>query len=283
MSIYDDRWCNCISLHGFKTNTINWKKWFYFVEELISCKGLEFTRICITGSKYGHSSKSILYKNGRKKLEANNFEDIEAIYIMSMNDKDDYTTNFIVYADISVDIDSNFSSLVFAIDELLMPFDQEDFKNLASKFIDYTSSEYGYYYRRHLRDSPETYSIGGSGYRSDPEDQRISNNWSLNRSIGLLGNVGILRDVYKLNFLSKIHMDWSIFNTTLGEWIKVSPMRGEVIELMPNKWCWYVPDEYQETIRNDLIPTKILLARIEREEALRLSQEYSVQHSHQVK
>ena len=268
------RVCNCISLHDFKLEGIKWKEWFDYCLSFFTKHNLEPMRLSVHGIHYGNSVKSMTFKGGLRKLEKFNFEGIHRLSFMVMEDKDDYTSDFIIEASLYPDLKNHHeSTATFCIDAKLEPFTQIHFEDIATKFFDYAKPKYGYYYSRMLKHRPVMYLHGGSSselrHFANEEDMRRCKVWSRKTTYDDdFFQKKDLRDIYKLNFLSPEHLSRDIRPieqqssgepVTLEAWINAAPDRGELKELRPGFWSWYVPDELTELVRNSLLPSGIIL------------------------
>lgn len=70
----------------------------------------------------------------------------------------------------------------------------------------------------------------------------------------------MIRDVYRLNFLSPQHLKAQIGPQTLEQWIRSDLTRGTLEELLPNFWSWSVEAQNIETIKKALKPHNLLIA-----------------------
>jgi len=259
----DDRWCNCIALHDFQNESVKWQEWFEFALSFYAKHGLEPTRLAVNGTRYGNSVKSLTFKGGLKKLQKYNFKDIEDLIFMAMPNKDDYTTNFIINSSLSSDKkNSNTSEVVMCFDEKLEAFNYEIFAGIANNLHKFTNAKYGYYYHRHLKNSPDIYSTGGNSPFVDENDKEKCFTWTKKYiyNTNKFYRTGNLRDIYKLNFLSLEHLDWQINDQqTLRQWINSSPNHGTLNELSTGFWSWYVEESQIPNVRKSLIPSGIIL------------------------
>ncbi len=258
----DDRWCNCLALHDFSGDNVKWQEWFDFALSIFSKHQLAPTRLAVNGTYYGNSAKSLTFKGGLRKLQKYDFKGIECLGFMAMPSKEDYTTNFII----KVFLYPNWqkpknSTLTMCFDEKLEMFNQESFEKMTSKLHKFTNAKYGYYYYRHLRNSPDMYPSGSCDPYINKADKDACRLWdkqySYNNGSYRTGNI---RDVYRLNFLSKEHLEWQISgNQNLEEWIKSSPNHGKLTEISPGFWSWYVEEHLITPIRQALIPSNIII------------------------
>src|SRR6476619_3314533 len=125
------RVCNCISLHDFKLEGIKWKEWFDYCLSFFTKHNLEPMRLSVHGIHYGDSVKTMTFKGGLRKLQKFSFEGIHSLSLMVMDDKEDYTTNFIIDVSIYPDLKNHYeSNAYFCIDATLEPFTQNHFEDI---------------------------------------------------------------------------------------------------------------------------------------------------------
>ena len=72
---------------------------------------------------------------------------------------------------------------------------------------------------------------------------------------------GKMHDVYALNFLSPLHLDWPVGDMTLGGWITAGG-RGELSELKPNVFLWEVGEHNKAKLRRELFDQGCLIATV---------------------
>lgn len=267
--VNESRICNCIALHDFKLEGIKWKEWFDYCLEFFTKHSLEPMRLAVGGIHYGYSVKTMTFKGGRKKLGKFNFEGIHRLGFMVMEDKNDYTTNFIIDVCIFPDLDNPYESkLKFCIDEKLEPFNQTHFENIAFNLYDFTKAKLGYYYNRSLKNEPDSFVGGGNIHFVNEEEKRRCRLWKNAIVYDETYKTGDLRDIFGLNFLSREHLIRDVGSTdqhetgapiTLEAWINSNPAHGKLNQLREDFWSWYVPDEHIESVRNALIPSGIIL------------------------
>jgi hypothetical protein len=70
---------------------------------------------------------------------------------------------------------------------------------------------------------------------------------------------GHLRDIYPLNILSSIHLQEKILNQSLENWIKSSPLHGDLKPLTDKLWSWWVPQENIASITQALKDTGLII------------------------
>jgi hypothetical protein len=72
-------------------------------------------------------------------------------------------------------------------------------------------------------------------------------------------HIGMLRDIYPLNFLSKAHLENQIKGLPFDQWVAADPVRGTLKPLTNSMWSWRVEEDNISTIREALRPTGLVL------------------------
>ena len=71
---------------------------------------------------------------------------------------------------------------------------------------------------------------------------------------------GDLRDLYPMNLLSKEHEKHVIEGLLFFNLIKADPQRGELIELNPSLWAWWIEADNISSVREALRPLGWVIA-----------------------
>lgn len=70
----------------------------------------------------------------------------------------------------------------------------------------------------------------------------------------------MLRDVYPLNLLTRVHLEQLVERYSLSEWIKGSQERGQLVALDNEQWVWQVPNASIECVRSSLRAAGLIIA-----------------------
>ena len=245
---------------------------------------------------YYRDKKTITYQGTKRKLEKYNFNDSTYdLYITCMYHEKSYTSDFMSLLSIRSDVNQQFdfgyrnTEAKIFFEESLYPFNIEKYQELASMLYEVIGAGYGYYHQVKLGKRPSFYSMGSHQCASedDKEEQRKLAKWEevytsrnspdVTHTANKIGNkwvtestyaenknykykLGDLRQVYKLNFLSKEHLIREVGNgLTLEQWIKLSRDHGELKELKPGFWSWAVPGERIGKVTETLTSSGIIL------------------------
>ena len=252
---------NAIAFHDFKKTSINWKEWFYYIEEWFRKGGLIPNRIS------GASGKTIKFENGKKKLEKKSFKSIEYDGVWVIATPPEVGTemfDFIFAVDLH-DEPNGKKTLVLCWDDQIIKFDQFYIENLAKDLYEYLEPAYGYAYQRPFKLGPSFYPFGvSSGLDYSEEEEKEAD--QISKWADEYGyedgdyKTGLMRDIYPMNFLSEVHFKQKIEGQNLKSWIESSSENGELKQLADNLWSWWVPKDKIPAIREKFIPTGLLLS-----------------------
>ncbi|MDX1917443.1 MAG: hypothetical protein SFT68_05630 [Rickettsiaceae bacterium] len=261
---------NMLILHDFAHEDVKWREAFYWFESICKELNIEPTRSGINGiegKNYGNSVKSLTYKGGKNKLEKYNFEEIEDYDVYCMYDKKSDTCDIKSYFGIrfreSFGFMKSYISVMF--EESLYPYNIENYKDLAKKLQSFTKAKYGYVHTIKLGLVPELYATGSHKLSIDGSFNWGSENSPLwykkynNKEGGY--KIGDLREVYKLNFLSKEHLEREVeTGLNLKYWIEQDSSRGSLSEVSEGFWSWSVPESRLIELNQYLMSKNIVIA-----------------------
>ncbi len=257
-----------ISLHYYSDNDADIKNFLHFVETWMLENNMLPNRIS------GKNGKLITFKRGKAKLENDNYESLtgNGLSILSLvegNDPDFRKRDYYAAAYLQATQIQKQNSVVLSWDNKIASLDKEQIITLVKKLYVLCNPQYGYTYQRNYMKGPECYAWGTqSGLKDHIEADQIERKeiWRWN-IIGRLGNPlykpHMIRDVYPMNFLSRQHLDGPVGSQTLEQWILSDSARGAIEEVVPDFWCWSVPEENIDVVRQTLIPYDILIAHLD--------------------
>ena len=267
---------NAIGMHIF--DQVNWKDWFYYIEELWANYNLTAHTANVNGLHYGDSTHSKTYKGIKKKVEKFNFEGIASMNIGILNSDGLETKNVdqvIANTYVSSDQEPFENTISFTIDKDVLPFDLEKYLDIAGKFHDYTGAKYGYFFSWPMNGAPGIYVMGSDNASITQKEIDRTQKWDKACDPLRHGGKGetlinYIRDIYRINFLSREHLNLKIDSngTTLEQWIRAGgksffrglPKRGILDELRPGFYYWYIENEsYIPKIRKELTPSGIII------------------------
>ncbi|MGA7614917.1 MAG: hypothetical protein WBX15_07025 [Thermoanaerobaculia bacterium] len=139
----------------------------------------------------------------------------------------------------------------------VVSFDADEWRAIVGDLVTLVRPWYGIAYERPAHLGPVMFAIGisqGLGFAS--EDLKAASEISRWGSTGLREKVymkGLLRDVYRWNILSEVHLNSRVGGMALDEWIKNGQgTRGAVDVLADGRWLWRVPPEGLDAMRRAL-------------------------------
>jgi hypothetical protein len=122
--------------------------------------------------------------------------------------------------------------------------------------------EYGYSYTALLKDSPESYAIGGKTDLHCLEDVSRQDEVIVERWTSLCGAIvkGLLRDVYAKNFLGKVALQNRMKDgMSLGDWITAGHERGSLVKCTEDIQLWSVESAHLQAVRKILYQEEFVL------------------------
>lgn len=166
-------------------------------------------------------------------------------------------------ADWSFTMDLHSETLFVGFSEERYSPSRETFVRLAAQLHPLFPFVYGYVYTQDASRAPSSYALGinwiGPGLdRPTPREEEEIRRWA-----GVLYSSdlsSVLRDLYEVNFLSKEHLQLRVGRSTLRGWIAADASRGRLTPVNENVHAWEVPAESQQTVRDQLTGSSLLVA-----------------------
>ncbi|WP_431212103.1 hypothetical protein ACQ86N_41155 [Puia sp. P3] len=225
---------------------------------------VNFNFIAINGK--GYPRKIVPYEKGENLLSKKDYAGVDGISLVaSPVDSNEPAYDWFVYVHYLVNEFGR--ELIFCVDDNVIQFNSEGFKNLIIELSLFGDFDYGISYRREYANGPEIYSRGGikesiDNPLSKAEKDAITK-WlhdSYNRKSF---KEGILRDVYPYNLLSSGYLNKFINSLTLRQWIVENEGHGKLYPLSERFELWEVPYDSLMQIRQELNMRGILLCYVE--------------------
>lgn len=249
---------NSIVLHDFvRPSPDEIKNWLEYIVEYFRVLDIAPTRIGITGDAYTKSKKTILFKNGAKKLYEKNFNSIDALSISAWDKNDDN----IVFTWLHLDEVIQKNSMILSCDDNLACFTQKILLEFIKNSIKFLKPRYGYCYQRKWENGPYWYPfgiIGGNGEILEEEEESITK-WSHKYSINNKYKTGDLRDIYPMNIICNKHLKRNVGSQTLKDWIESDPKHGKLESFNKDTYAWWVDTENIDYVREKLRSTGMIL------------------------
>jgi hypothetical protein len=256
---------NCIALHDFKIFQPDFKRWVEYIVAFLENYDLVPNRL---GGHRKSARKNVTFKGGIKALEASNY-DTDFIWIgaLPLEYKSD-TGDALFSSSISISLEyDKVIKLIFNDD--IAPFDVGLVNKLALDLWNITKAQYGYFYQRSIYHGPLWYPSGvicGLS-RDNPKEKReraMITKWGNSRYPNATKNkyeIGRIRDIYPVNFLTQPHLERIVFDgQTLEQWIQASPDRGHLLQLdQEGFWSWAVEQDHIAAIYDALKNSGIIV------------------------
>jgi hypothetical protein len=99
---------------------------------------------------------------------------------------------------------------------------------------------------------------GMSIIQMPPDVARITARWQRMRRSSKDHMEGYLVDVFDLNVLSPLHMNFPVEGTSFDKWIARDRKRGQLVKIKDEVHVWLVPPEHRQQLRKDLIASEMM-------------------------
>lgn len=136
--------------------------------------------------------------------------------------------------------------------------------NVARQMAGIFGPVYGIGFQRPFVKGPDLYAYGmaaGLGYSgTDRTEMNRIGAWMRERMVQNRHKNGMLRDVYPLNLLTKVHLDQEVEQHSFSDWIKGTQERGQLVYLGNEQWIWRLPDTLVESVRSSLRSAGLIIA-----------------------
>ncbi len=265
----DTRLMDCLFLHYFHIENIQWKEQLQYVEDLWHSIHLTPHMAGVRGDHYGWSTYAQSYKGMKRKAEKFNYEKIGRFYASVLlpeaaKDKEvskfisDFSTSLGCWGSLEAKLYK--ASTSFIIDKDKLAFSTEQYIDIAKKFQQYTGAKYGYYKRIPFTERPSSY----YAFNSFSEDQLEEHKMYIWKNIGCQEKtMPLLRDVYELNFISSEYLKLPVSGSNLGSWIEKQPeTRGSLQKIGQDFYVWIVKAQDIPTIYKELCAADIIVCDV---------------------
>jgi hypothetical protein len=252
----------CVALYDWKDGA-DVAKWLAYCERLFERAGKEIGFAAVQAS--GFSGKPVTFKKIRKKLEDEEvLERCHSIDLFAMEHRKFHSAMFGWRIQMAM-VKSETPILFFGFDEIIGICGEQLVKGIFGECLKWSLPAYGIAYSREFEKSPDGYAggiIAGLGYSPDEEIESGGISDWMHEQIGERRHLkGMLRDVYRWNFLSEAHLAHPCGSTTLNEWISSDERRGTLEPLGRERHCWSVPENQVALVRGELHRHGLLIAR----------------------
>lgn len=253
-SVSDDRFV--LSFYGIEASPYAAERFFELSREWFTALGYDPDFLSVRGG--GSQGRLRSFKRRAERLESAGFSSVEAFEIKA-------SLLGAKYPGSEYSAGASFSRLAkpghFAI--LAVPssvLTKDNWEPIAIRAIECVRPAYGIAFERTLMNGPIWYALGVNFGRPDdrpPIGDEYDRTRSISRwsSIGMPNEVyreGLLRYVYRWNFLTRPQLDREIEGVSLAEWIQADPRRGTLAQFADDVWLWEVENGELDWIRDQL-------------------------------
>lgn len=154
--------------------------------------------------------------------------------------------------------------MMLAVDSWIHRFDQGMFESVARDVARVFEWEYGYAGSIARENRPWFYALGDSQWRGqDAQERHGAERWrrhiAATEADGQSPFRGRFRDLYRLNFISDVHLARKVDQIPLKQWILSRPDRGSLRQLSSSRWVWAVPTGRVAVLRDALREAGLLI------------------------
>lgn len=209
-------------------------------------------------------TKTQTFKHVKKKLKEHKFKNVEHFWFSHRPEGGDDSLDALIATNLELNGATEFH-LYFHND--VVSHDWDYVQKLAKDIRQYLQADYGIGFQRELNKGPGYYVAGVItglpmfNLTQEQEKERTAiGDWFRARLSGGKYHIGLLRDIYPMNFLTQAHLGNKVGHQTLKEWIKEGRSeRGDLRPLTQDMDVWHVPEEKIETVGKSLRPYNFIL------------------------
>jgi hypothetical protein len=252
---------NTIAFYDFDPTKVKLKECFYYMVDLMAS-----LKVMADYMATDYNKKIVLFKNGLILLEKKGFEGTNHFTLQAVQPESVFNS-LDFYDFMTIVSNKETPRSVICMNSVLKTFEYEYYEKLMLNQLNFYSFNYAIYYEREYKYGPEWYSagVGCDGNKYEAEGKEISNwgnryNAHYQEDPEFAYYTGLLRDIYPINIIIKDHLNQRVGKGTLEEWIKSGDRRGTLHKLTDKHYSWRVPHEDIDSIRQALIPWRLLVA-----------------------
>ena len=254
-----DKLGNCIAFYDVDPSSFKTENWYNFILDWFKEYHQIPTRMGLIGKYVNPSTQTKTFKHYDKVIREIEFQKITSLWVGStpQERRDDYS-DAVFGASFSFITKGKDSVLTF--DDAVIPFTHKAVEALVIRATKYFMSAYAIAFQRHLKKGPLYYAQGmilNGGYTEQEEDYIAR--WFHRYGDPEEYEVGDLRDIYPMNFISYAHLRRPVGNMQLKNWIHSSPQHGRLRPLTDVLWSWIVGPDDIPTVREELKKANLLV------------------------
>lgn len=214
------------------------------------------------GSK---SKKTQTFKHVKKILEERNYEKVENFAFGHRPEGGDDSLDAKVR---TLYVEPNSGDLFYLyFHNDIISHDWGFIEKLAKDIRQFLHADYGIGFQREFSKGPGYYVagviVGLPMFNLTPEqkkERKSIGDWWRSRLTDEKYHLGLLRDIYPMNFLTQPHLANKVGSQTLKDWIEEdSKERGTLNSLTKDMHVWHVPEDKIESVREALRPYNFIL------------------------
>lgn len=243
-----------LAFYGVDSSSKAAEGFFNSVVDLMTSLGYPPDKLGTSGA--GRNGKVGDFRRGLAALRRSGYSDVDGFSLRhSLPGARITLTNYSAAASFS----RNPTTGCYGVVAVPSVFDNKsDWLPAAKRIVECLRPSYGIGFERSLALGPVFYALGIC-YGGDPvpsgdayEEGRTISRWS---NIGMHEQVyrqGLLRYVYRWNFLTQPQLDRNVGETSLAKWVDADPERGVLSIISDGVWLWEVQQDQLEQVRDQL-------------------------------
>lgn len=245
-----------LAFYGAAPSSSSVKRFFQLVVSRFSEFGFPPHRLGVMGLGF-RGSKMGSFRRTAKKLDANGFDTVDSFSLDALMPDDVCGSRHFVSAEFCRSPKSG-RFAVLSVPTSCVTSDA--LRSFAHDVIECLRPAYGIAYERSLNEGPIWYALGVLVCRPEdkpPVDDEYERGRSISRwsNIGMVKEVyreGLLRYVYRWNFLTPAQLNRQVEGVSLAKWIEADGQRGTIEPFCNEVWLWEVPESQLEMLRDRL-------------------------------
>ena len=256
---------NSIVFYDYEDAEIDLQGLYDYIVNWAQNLGEPFTRAGITGKNIRSTGRKLqTFKHCNKVLYQQNFKDISSIGLYSaLRPIATHDEDFLISA--SIDVQGINPCIVISASDDLIAFNTSTMISMAENLINYLQPQYGFAFQRHINKGPVFYAGGAicNGGYSKEEKKQITT-LRVFKTNHYRYQIGDFRDVYPFNFVGEAHLNRTIQDKKLIDWIHESLDHGILKPLSDKLWYWEIAEQNIELVRNALKQENLLISYLPR-------------------
>lgn len=260
--------CSALAFYGIRPSTQAADAFYHAMVKWFTELGHPPDKAGIAAPGFGTQLGS--FRRFNAKLERTGFRRVTGVDLVATTPRARfYSSDYYVSASYDGDTDSLMATIVAR--SSVATLSAASLLPVARMVVGMLKPVYGIGYTRPHRLDPVCYAIGlnfdpGDLTAAEEAEQDWIGTWGETLFADQVYRKGILRDVYRWNFLTRPHLNKKVAGVPLAQWIRTGPRRGTLGEFVRGMHLWEVPTKDVPKVRRALLGAGLILEPEEEEE-----------------